>query len=209
MVIDQAADTDADRPADARSIPSPRRSTRGRPEVTRSSKEPVDEGGEAPCFAHLHEELSFGVEGTALGQLMQDLADAVVIADPAGTIVFWNAAATVLFGWSEDEAVGRSLDLIVPERLRERHWAGYGRVMETGRTDYGGRLLEVPALHRDGHTFSIAFTVTLVTGPGEQRPDGIAAVLRDDTARREEVIALRRRIAVLEASEESLICRNR
>lgn len=162
-----------------------------------SSKEPVEEGGEAPCFAHLREELHFGVEGTALGQLVQDLADAVVIADPAGIIVFWNGAATNLFGWSDDEAVGRSLDLIIPERLRDRHWDGYRRVMETGHTEYGGRLLEVPALHRDGHTFSIAFTVTLLTHPGEQRPGAIAALIRDDTARREELLALRKRVAAL------------
>jgi PAS domain S-box-containing protein len=163
--------------------------------MTPSSKEPVDVGGEAPCFVHLREELPFGVEGTALGQLVYDLADAVVIADPAGTIVFWNRAATTLFGWSDEQAIGRSLDLIIPERLRDRHWAGYRRVMETGHTEYGGRLLEVPALHREGNTFSIAFTVTLLTRRGEQRPDAIAALIRDDTARREELLALRDRVA--------------
>ena len=152
---------------------------------------PSDEGGEAPCFAHLVRSSTSVSGARALGQLVQDLADAVVIADSDGTIVFWNAAATTLFGWSDDDAVGRSLDLIIPERLRDRHWDGYRRVMETGHTEYGGRLLEVPALHRDGHTFSIAFTVTLLTRPGEQRPDAIAAVLRDDTARREELLSLR------------------
>ena len=138
----------------------------GRHDMTPSSSEPIDEGGEAPCFAHHREELHFGVEGTALGFLVQGLADAVVIADRAGTIVFWNRAATSLFGWSDDQAVGRSLDLIIPEPLRDRHWDGYRRVMETGHTEYGGRLLEVPALHRDGRIFSIAFTVTLLTDPG-------------------------------------------
>ena len=164
---------------------------------------PSDEGGEAPCFAHLREELDLGLGGSALGQLVHDLADAVVIADSDGTIVFWNAAATTLFGWSDDDAVGRSLDLIIPERLRHRHWDGYQRVMETGHTDYGGRLLEVPALHRDGHTLSVAFTVTLLTRPGERRPEAIAAVLRDDTARRTELLSLRARVAALEADRES------
>jgi PAS domain S-box-containing protein len=134
---------------------------------------------------------------------MRNLADAVVVADPAGTIVFWNRAASNLFGWSEDDAVGQSLDLIIPERLRTRHWDGYRRVMETGHTDYGTRLLEVPAVHRDGHTLSIAFTVTLLTHKGEQRPDAIAAVLRDDTARRQELLLLRDRVASLEALEAS------
>ena len=80
--------------------------------------------------------------------------------------------------------LGRSLDLIIPERLRARHWDGYRRVMQTGRTEYGTRLLEVPAVHRDGRTISIAFTVTLLKRPGEQRPYDIVAVIRDDTARR-------------------------
>jgi PAS domain S-box-containing protein len=135
-----------------------------------------------------------------VAQLARDLADAVIVADPEGTIVFWNAAATNLFGWSEEEAIGSSLDLIIPERLRGRHWRGYRRVMETGRTAYGSRLLEVPAVHRDGHTLSIAFTVTLLMRQGEQRPDAIAAVLRDDTARRRELLELRERVAVLEAA---------
>ena len=120
-------------------------------------------------------------------------ADAVVIADAEGSIFYWNGAATSLFGWSAAEVAGRSLDLIIPERLRDRHWRGYRRVMETGHTDYGTRLLEVPALHRDGHT-------TLLTSHGNVRPQGVAAVLRDDTARWRERRRTRERLAVLESS---------
>jgi PAS domain S-box-containing protein len=126
------------------------------------------------------------IDDGALAQLVRVLADAVVIADPHGAIILWNDAAAMLFGWTAAEVTGKTLDLIIPERLRARHWDGYRRVMETGHTEYGTRLLEVPALHRDGHTFSIAFTVTLLTHPGEQRPDAIVAVIRDDTARYEE-----------------------
>ncbi|MGZ4716619.1 MAG: PAS domain S-box protein [Acidimicrobiales bacterium] len=123
------------------------------------------------------------VDDAALARLVRDLADAVVICDPDGTIRFWNTAA--------DEATGASLDLIIPERLRDRHWAGYQRVMATGRTDYGGRLLEVPALHRDGHTISIAFTVSLLRRSPENAVTAIAAVIRDDTERRQERQRLR------------------
>ncbi len=130
-------------------------------------------------------------------RLVDELADAVVIADADGTIVFWNGAAERLFGWSSAEATGQTLDLIIPERLRQRHWAGYHHVMQTGHTEYGGRLLEVPAMHRDGRTVSVAFTVTLLSdGEG---PTGIAAVLRDDTDRWQERRRLRERIASLEA----------
>ncbi len=132
-------------------------------------------------------------------QLVNELADAVVIADPDGLIIFWNAAATNLFGWSSSEAVGTSLDLIIPARLRARHEAGYRRVMTTGHTDYGDRLLEVPAVHRDGHPMSVAFTVTLLTDPGRQQPLGVAAVIRDDAERWQERRRTRQRLSELEA----------
>lgn len=153
---------------------------------TDASPSLVDEGGEAPCWAHLFDQTSERLEDETLAQLVRDLADAVVICDPQGVIVFWNAAAVGLFGWPADDATGRSLDIIIPARLRSRHWDGYRRVMETGRTGYGGRTLEVPALHRDGRVISISFTVTLLTRPGESAPTGIAAVIRDGTERWEE-----------------------
>ena len=153
-----------------------------------------DEGGEAPCFAHLinHAQLT----NDDLADLVRQLADAVVLADSDGVITFWNDAATRIFGWSAAEAVGRSLDLIIPERFRERHWAGYRHTMATGHTSYGDRLLEVPALHRDGHTVSIAFTVTLLFAGGTA-PRAIAAVVRDDTARWHERRRLRAELAHL------------
>ena len=102
------------------------------------------------------------VDDAELAELVQRLTDAVVIADAEGTIAFWNDAAAALFGWSADEAVGQSLDLIIPERLRGRHWDGYHRVMATGVSDYGTRLLEVPALSKDERRLSIGFTITLL-----------------------------------------------
>jgi PAS domain S-box-containing protein len=140
-------------------------------------------------------------EQALLAELLRHLADAVVIADAAGTIVFWNEAATAMFGWPEAEAVGRSLDIIIPERLRDRHWVGYRNVMTTGQTSYGYRLLEVPATHRDGHTISVAFTVSLLFRSAETRPEGIVAVLRDDTERWTERRHMRERIAALEAQQ--------
>jgi PAS domain S-box-containing protein len=151
--------------------------------------EKPDEGGEAPCLAGLLDAST--VDDQLLGQLVRDLADAVVIADADGTIVFWNAAACRVFGWGADDALGQSLDRIIPERQRARHWEGYRRVMATGHTRYGDRLLEVPALHRDGRRLSIAFTVSLLRRPGLTAPIGIAAVIRDDTERWQERRSLR------------------
>lgn len=131
--------------------------------------------------------------------LVRNLADAVIVAAPDGTITFWNEAATRLFGWSDAEAVGRSLDMIIPERLRARHWDGWDRVMETGVTSYGDRLLQVPALRKDGRPLSIAFTVTLLTSGDGPRPIAIAAVLRDDTERWQEHRRLTSELAALRA----------
>jgi PAS domain S-box-containing protein len=118
------------------------------------------------------------------------LSDAVVVADADGNIAFWNLAAETLFGWSAAEAIGKSLELIIPVRLRQRHTTAYRRVMDTGETAYSDRLLEVPAIHRDGHTLSVAFTVTLLISGGH--PTGVVAVIRDDTERRNERQELRR-----------------
>ena len=117
-----------------------------------------------------------------LAALLMELADAVVVADTAGTICFWNGAAERVFGWTAEEALGASLDLIIPERQRTRHWDGYRSVMSTGTTKYGSDLLRVPSLHADGQRRSIAFTVTLLKD-AEGAVTGIAAVVRDETER--------------------------
>jgi PAS domain S-box-containing protein len=123
-------------------------------------------------------------------------SDAIVAADQDGIIRFWNPGAQRLFGYSSDEAIGKTLDLIVPERLRERHWDGYRRVMETGKSRYGvADVLSVPALRKDGTTISVEFTVTLLQSEG--RVIGIAAIMRDVSRQFEEMRALKRRLAEL------------
>jgi PAS domain S-box-containing protein len=122
---------------------------------------------------------------TSWASLVHHLADAVLVADRDGTITSWNDAAERVFGWSAAEAVGRNLDLIIPERLRARHWEGYRHVVETGVTRYAESLLEVPALHRDGEPRSIAFTVTVLTDAAGNI-ERLVAVIRDDTTRWQE-----------------------
>ena len=133
-------------------------------------------------------------------QLVEALADAVIFADLSGAIRFWNPAAERLFGFTEAEALGSSLDLIVPERFRERHWAGYNKTMVTGQTRYAHDVLRVPAVHKDGRPLSIAFTVGLLYGP-QRNVTGILAVIRDETARFAEDRDLRKRLAEFEQRE--------
>jgi PAS domain S-box-containing protein len=130
-------------------------------------------------------------------ELVEALGDAVVVADTNGVIRVWNAAAERLFGFTKTDALGKSLNLIVPARYRERHWAGYERVMASGETRYAHDVLRVPALHKDGRPLSIAFTVALLYDARHQVME-IAAVIRDDTARFAEERDLRKRLAELE-----------
>jgi PAS domain S-box-containing protein len=132
---------------------------------------------------------------------IQAAGDAIVAAGPEGSILLWNPAAERIFGYTEAEALGQSLDLIIPERLRNRHWEGYRNVMRSGETRYGTDVLRVPAVHKDGRRLSIAFTVALLYSP-MQKVQAIVAIIRDETARWEEERALRQRLAELEAKNK-------
>ncbi|OYY31013.1 MAG: histidine kinase, partial [Azorhizobium sp. 35-67-15] len=97
-------------------------------------------------------------------ELVHAIGDAVIVSGADGAITLWNPAAERMFGFTPDEAMGQSLDIIIPERLRKRHWDGYHETMRTGETRYGTQLLRVPAVHKDGRAMSIAFTVALLSG---------------------------------------------
>ena len=123
-------------------------------------------------------------------------ADAIVAADSDGVIRFWNPGAERIFGYTQDEALGRSLDLIIPERLRQRHWEGYRKVMQTGQSRYGeSDVLAVPALRKDGATISVEFTIVPLQESG--RLIAVVAIMRDVSKRFEETRALKRKLAEL------------
>jgi len=132
-----------------------------------------------------------------LKQLVDCIGDAIVVVDAHEKIVMWNPAATRIFGYSEKEALGSTLDLIVPERQRHRHNEGCRKSMETGLTRYGSSLLKVPALHKNGSMLSIAFTVGMLFDENH-KVNGIVAVIRDETERFAQEKALKQRIADLE-----------
>lgn len=134
-----------------------------------------------------------------LASFVASAADAIVIADREGRVVLWNGGAEKLFGYSAAEAMGESLDLVIPERFRARHWAGFRATMDTGHTRHAGAVLQVPASHKDGRRLSIAFTVALLTG-ADGRVTGIGAILRDDTARWQAERELRARLSAAEST---------
>lgn len=130
--------------------------------------------------------------------MVRAMGDAVIVSDAAGRVIFWNAAAERLFGWSQAEALGQRMDMIIPERLRKRHWEGYDESMRTGHTRYAHDVLRVPAVDKAGRAMSIAFTVFMLFG-ADGKPSACGSVIRDETQRFADDRALRKRIAELEA----------
>ncbi|PWW44364.1 PAS domain S-box-containing protein [Melaminivora alkalimesophila] len=114
--------------------------------------------------------------------ILADLADALIYADRGGTIRLWNTAAAALFGFSAEEALGQSLDLIIPEHLRAAHWRGYERAMERGATSRGAEVRTTRGVHKDGRRLYVDMSFCVVTD-GAGRVLGSAAMARDATAR--------------------------
>jgi PAS domain S-box-containing protein len=135
-------------------------------------------------------------------QIVNDAPEAIIFADREGVIPLWNKGAEAMFGYSTQEAVGQNLDLIIPERQRGRHWEGYRKVMASGVTRYGKELLAVPAMRKDGTRISLEFSIVLLRDEVGQ-PRGVAAIMRDVTARWQQDRALRERLAALEAKQET------
>ena len=133
-----------------------------------------------------------------LNALVAAIGDAVMVCDAQGAILLWNPACERLFGHTEAEVLGKTMDMIIPERLRKRHWEGYEKTMATGITKYGHDVLRVPAVDKQGRTMSIAFTVAMLHSP-DGKVSAIAAIIRDETSRFNDERALKKRVAELEA----------
>ena len=131
-------------------------------------------------------------------KIVEESPVAILFGDREGKIRLWNGGAEAMFGYTAAEALGQSMDLIVPERQRARHWEGWDRVMATGVTRYGHDVLAVPALKKDGTRISVEFYILLLRAPtGEIL--GAAALMQDVTARWQQQKELKARLQALEA----------
>ena len=131
-------------------------------------------------------------------QIVENAQDAIIFADRDGIICLWNSGAQAMFGYSAEEALGQSLDLIIPERLRGRHWEGYRKVMSTGITKYDKELLAVPAIRKDGKRISLEFSIVPLRDEGNELL-GVAAIMRDVTERWQKEKELKERLATAES----------
>jgi len=130
-------------------------------------------------------------------EVVRQSSDTIMFSDRDGIIRLWNSGAVQMFGYTEEEALGHSLDLIIPENLRSRHWEGYNRVMQSGSSHYSIDLLSAPALRKDGTRLSTEFSMVLVKDDSGKML-GVAAIVRDVTARWQREKELKERIKALE-----------
>lgn len=135
-------------------------------------------------------------------QILTLAPDAILFADQHGIIRLWNHGAERIFGCSANDAIGQSLDLIIPEKLRKRHWDGYRKTMETGETRYSIDLLAVPAMHQNGSRLSTEFSIVMLNDD-DGKPIGVAAILRDVTERHNKEKRMLDRLADLESAHET------
>jgi PAS domain S-box-containing protein len=131
-------------------------------------------------------------------KIVEESPLAILYADREGVIRFWNAGAEEMFGFRADELLGKSMDPIIPENLRKRHWDGWNKVMESGVTRYGRDVLAVPALRKDGTRISVEFYILLLRSSTGQIA-GAVAMMQDVTKRWQQMKELRSRITALEA----------
>jgi PAS domain S-box-containing protein len=143
-------------------------------------------------------------EPTTLPQaLIEQLADAVIFADRGGLIQLWNAGAQAVFGYSEDEALGQGLDMLIPERLRPGHWTGFDAAIETGQMKHGRESMTTRSMHKDGSDLYVDLSFALVKDASGDVL-GAVAVARDITKRFQAERESRRRLAELEERVKTL-----
>lgn len=143
----------------------------------------------------------FNFEETA-ARLFAETQEAIIYASRDGLIRLWNGGAEGMFGWDAGEAIGKSLDIIIPEKHRKPHWDGWDRVMESGETRYGSEPLKVPGIKKDGSKISLEFSITILKDD-EGEIEGVAAFLRDVSAAWEEKKALHVRLHELERAQQN------
>jgi PAS domain S-box-containing protein len=150
--------------------------------------------GEAGNRAQADREARSPLRAQVADAILNAAADAVVVCDGDGIIRLWNPGAARIFGFDAAEAIGQSLDLIIPERLQARHWDGFHKMMSSGQSRYPeGHLLSAPGRRKDGSQVSIEFTVVMLRDE-HRRVSNIVAIMRDVTARFEEIKALRKEL---------------
>jgi PAS domain S-box-containing protein len=137
--------------------------------------------------------------GTTCRYIVEGMSEAMIFSDPAGVIRLWNPGAQALFGYTPDEAFGQSLDLIIPERLREAHWKGFHRAMQQGVTAHGRVSIITRSLHKEGGQLYVDMSFAVVRNQAGETI-GSVAIARNATERHLQEKSLRQQLAALQAN---------
>jgi PAS domain S-box-containing protein len=135
--------------------------------------------------------------------IAEQAPDAIIFVDTKGVVRFWNESAKAVFGYSADEALGRSLDLIIPERLRRAHWDAFQRAIEIGQTKLGRQAFATRAVHKDENRLYVELSFAVVKDMAGTVA-GALGIARDITSRYVSDSALRERLSELEQKLKEL-----
>lgn len=135
--------------------------------------------------------------------VVEQSPDGIIFADREGIIRLWNAGAERIFGYSGDEAVGKNLALIIPERFRNAHWSGYRRAMAEGKTKYTGQVMPTRSMREDGTAIYVELTFAILHDEAGNILGALAHV-RDITQRYTQGRDLRKRLTELEQQVNTL-----
>ena len=130
-------------------------------------------------------------------RIVEQTTDAIIFADREGLIRIWNQGAESVFGFPAGEVLGKSLDVIIPEELRKKHWEGYGKAIETGRTRLGSRVLTTRSCHKDGSRLYVDLSFAVIVDDSGHA-EGTLAIGRNVTERYLADKTLRKHAAELE-----------
>jgi PAS domain S-box-containing protein len=141
--------------------------------------------------------MSAEIHADVFRRIVEQTTDAVIFADRGGLIRIWNQGAESVFGFRAGEVLGKSLDVIIPEELRKKHWEGYSKAIETGRTKLGSRVLTTRSRHEDGSRLYVDLSFTVIVDDSGHA-EGALAIGRNVTERYLADKALRKHTAELE-----------
>ncbi|MFZ2628824.1 MAG: PAS domain S-box protein [Rugosibacter sp.] len=114
--------------------------------------------------------------------IIEQAPDAMIYADKNGTIRVWNRGAEAIFGYAAEEAIGKNLDVIIPERFRRAHWDGFNKAIAAGQTRHSGKAMTTRSVHKNGNKLYVDMSFSLVKDRAGNVM-GSLAIGRDSTAR--------------------------
>ncbi len=130
-----------------------------------------------------------------LESIFNGVGDGILFCDTHGIIKMWSRGCEKIFGYTDKEAIGKSLDIIIPEKYRKTHWDGFFKAVEKKESKYSDDLLSVPAIRKDNKSISIDFSIAIIKE--QEELIGFGAIIRDVTRQFQEKKQLKKELEEL------------